>query len=172
MESVRFKKISALEPTSCKNANDCEAYHNFYRIKRLWSEFLSIRWSAHLPSSHYFTAVLTTLSYRICARAWASSNDNLFNLMCSLTSFSLDLRCINDKNRFILLKKKSVSNQESMIENSWPKSILTGGQSHGQQSKSVIDVNIINSRVVRTRGLLTEKPPVFNVWQKNKLLLN
>lgn len=48
---------------------------------------------------------------------------------------------------------------------------LTGGQNHGQQSKSAIDVNIINPRVVRTRGLLTEKP-VSNVWQKNKLLLN
>lgn len=61
--------------------------------------------------------------------------------MCSLTLFSLDLRCINDKNRFILLKK-SVSNQESVIENSLPKSILTGGQNHGRQSKSVIDANI------------------------------
>lgn len=58
-----------------------------------------------------------------------------------------------------------------MIENSRPKSILTGGQNHGQQSKSAIDVNIINPRVVQTMGLLTEKP-VSNVWQKNKLLLN
>lgn len=46
-----------------------------------------------------------------------------------------------------------MSNQDrSMIENSLPKSILTGGQNHGRQSKSVIDANIINPRGCPNHG--------------------
>lgn len=174
IESVRRKNVCARANVMQKRQR-LRSLSQFLQDKAtmIWISLYKMKRSSSFLSLFYcgFDNFVSYLRERLWS-AWASSNYNLFNLMCSLTLFSLDLRCINDKNRLILLKKRACRiKTEAWLKivcpnQYWPVAKTTVGN-----LSLLLMPTLLTHEVVRTMGLLIEMP-VSNVWQKNKLLLN